>query len=368
MDFESTVYRIGVEEHPNADRLEMAVVEGYRCVVGKGDFQSGDLAAYIPEDSIVPDDIIKDLGLEGRLSGGAKNRVKAVRLRGELSQGLLYPLTGKRLRENKPWRNWFCALIGWGRREWREGDDVTDVLGLKKYESPIPVHMRGPGWRSGSTVKFDIENIKKWTKIFEPGEQVVVTEKMHGTWCCLGLNVDKGPIVSSKGNSARGISFKIGVDDDEKWANVYINAWKEWGDKVEELSGRFEASVYVLGEVFGKGVQDLQYGEQKPVFAAFDIYVGEPGEGRYLNPDEFSHVVKDVFPTVPVIYQGPFDWHKVPEWTNGKTLWNPEFNSNHIREGCVVRPKKEEICRIGRKILKSVSADYLLRKGGTEFN
>ena len=76
--FESRVYAIGVEEHPNADRLELAAVGDFRCVVAKGEFQSGDLAAYIPEGAVCPDWVIAELGLEGRLAGSKHNRVKAV--------------------------------------------------------------------------------------------------------------------------------------------------------------------------------------------------------------------------------------------------------------------------------------------------
>ena len=64
---------------------------GIRCVVGKESYADGDLAAYIPEGAICPEWLIAELGLEGKLAGSKKNRVKAVQLRGSLSQGLVYP-------------------------------------------------------------------------------------------------------------------------------------------------------------------------------------------------------------------------------------------------------------------------------------
>ena len=88
--FESKVHALKVEPHPNADRLELAAVGGFRCVVQKGAFKNGDLAAYIPEAAVCPEWLIKELGLEGRLAGSKHNRVKAVKLRGALSQGLVY--------------------------------------------------------------------------------------------------------------------------------------------------------------------------------------------------------------------------------------------------------------------------------------
>ena len=90
--FAATVERLTIEPHHNADALELAVVGNYRAIVRKGQFQTGDLGVYIPEQSLVPDWLIKKLGLEGRLAGKQQNRVKAIKLRGVLSQGLIVPL------------------------------------------------------------------------------------------------------------------------------------------------------------------------------------------------------------------------------------------------------------------------------------
>ncbi|MFD0850638.1 RNA ligase (ATP), partial [Actinomadura adrarensis] len=84
-----TAERLTIHPHGNADALELAQVGLYRAVVGKGQFQSGDWALYIPEGSVLPDELIAELGLDGKLAGSKKNRVKAVRLRGELSQGIV---------------------------------------------------------------------------------------------------------------------------------------------------------------------------------------------------------------------------------------------------------------------------------------
>ncbi|MCY3986242.1 MAG: RNA ligase (ATP), partial [Candidatus Dadabacteria bacterium] len=191
--FDVRIHRITIEPHPNADRLELAVIGGYRCIIGKDQYRTGMLAAYIPEAAICPEDIIAELGLEGRLSGKQKNRVKAVRLRGILSQGLVYPLTGKKLKKISV----------------SEGDDVMGLLGITKYEPPIPINLAGEAWGAyGATLKYDIENLKRYPDAFLNGEQVVVTEKLHGTWCCLGLHPDhETPIVTSKGLSAQGLAL-----------------------------------------------------------------------------------------------------------------------------------------------------------------
>ena len=110
-----------IEPHPNADRLDLAVVGEYRSIILKGQYEVGDLVAYIPEAGVLPDTLIEEMGLTGRLAGKQANRVKAIRLRGIVSQGLCY-----RAREG-----------------WVEGQDVTDEMGIIKYEPPIPAHGSG---------------------------------------------------------------------------------------------------------------------------------------------------------------------------------------------------------------------------------
>src|SRR3954453_1915473 len=81
--------RLVVHEHPNADALELAQVGLFRAVVAKGVYRSGDIALYIPEGAVLPEALIAELGLTGRLGGSQHDRVTPVRLRGELSQGLV---------------------------------------------------------------------------------------------------------------------------------------------------------------------------------------------------------------------------------------------------------------------------------------
>lgn len=364
--FAVTVERITIGEHPNANALELAYIGDYQSIVRKGHFHTGDLVAYIPEQSIVPQRLLKEMGLEGRLAGKNKNRVKAVRLRGILSQGLCYP----------------------ARPEWTEGADVTDLLGIVKWEPPIPAHLAGEVFSAGfdRTLKYDIENYKRYPEILEDGEPVVFTEKLHGTWCMIGLmpkqmaHPEEGRlIVSSKGLASRGLAMKF--DAEANKLNLYVRVARHYTmeNRIGFAFGRIikdeldPRPVFVLGEVFGAGVQDLAYGAKtdKDVtigFRVFDVYVGKPGQGRYLNDDELDAACKRLsIPRVPVLYRGPFSKEIMYEHTDGyETITG---HDTHIREGIVIRPQAERRHdEIGRVQLKSVSGDYLTRKGGTEFN
>ena len=350
MAFESRVYALRIEPHPNADRLELAAIGGFRCVVGKDSYVDGDLAAYIPEGAICPDWLITELGLEGKLAGSRKNRVKAVQLRGALSQGLVFPVRDGMIRG----------------RQVVEGDDVTELLELVKYEPPIPISMQGEVRAvHGATLKYDIEDFKKYPDEFRDGEPVVITEKLHGTWCCLGWHAEQGPIVTSKGMSDKGLALLL---NDANKSNLYVRTWGAHQEAFESARTRTAGDgrpFYVLGEVYGRGVQDLHYGQPNPAFAMFDAYVGEPGTGRYLNPDELVESLTDLFPLVPVLYRGPFSLAKLQELTDGTTT----LGGAHAREGVVLKPVAERVSNeFGRVILKSVSGKYLTRKGGTEFN
>lgn len=348
--FESRIHQIELEPHPNADRLELAVIGGYRCVVQKGQFLPGELVAYIPEGAIVPDDVIAELGLEGRLAGPDMNRVKAIRLRGALSQGLVYPIRGWRLK----------AMPGLG---YQEGDDVTEALGIVKYEPPIPVHMQGEVESAfGMTLNYDIEDVKKFPDVLFENEPVQMTEKIHGTWCCLGWHPDHGPIVTSKGMSAQGLVLKLNEANED---NLYVRAWHAHRATLARMLRMDRATAgpfYVLGELFGPGVQSLHYGAKEPEFRVFDVYIGEPGKGSYCGVYSLRELVAGHFQLVPTLYEGPFSHEKMMEVTDGQTTMH---DATHVREGVVIKPlaeRRDVNFGLGRVILKSVSGDYLVGK------
>ena len=176
-EFECKVYKLEILPHPNADVIELAKVGDYLSIVKKGDFQTGDLGVYIPEAAICPNWLIVELGLEGKLAGKDKNRVKAIKLRGILSQGLIYPV---HYHPREDGDRYEISING----KWlivKEGQDVTEELGIIKWSPPIPVHMAGEVWNAhGMTLKYDVENFKKYPNVLNEGEHVVMTEKIHG--------------------------------------------------------------------------------------------------------------------------------------------------------------------------------------------
>lgn len=348
-EFAANVVRVGIEEHPNADILEIGKVNEVTVIVPKGKYRTGDLAAYIPEAAIVPDDVLELLGLVGKLAGKKKNRVKAIKLRGVVSGGLLHPLGIGRLAD----------------ADLAEGDDVTELLGLVKYEPPIPVSMGGQVFSAqGGTVKYDIDSILRYPELLPRETPVVVTEKLHGTWCCMGWHPDFGDIVSSKGVSGRGLAFRL---VEENAGNLYVRAFRVWEEWLMSVLGHHRETgtpYYLLGEIFGRGVQDLHYDLPNPGFRTFDVRIGP----RYLPWPEVEATASahDGPGTVPVLGVVE-DWPAAEKYVSGATT----FGGKHVREGVVMR-LRDASWSVGdpveRPIAKWVSDAFRVRKGGTEFN
>jgi RNA ligase (TIGR02306 family) len=209
---------------------------------------------------------------------------------------------------------------------------------------------------------------------------------VHNTWCMIGLvpkrmahPTEGRLVVSSKGLAAQGMAMKPNADANKE--NLYLRVARHlnmenrisfaFGHQLKDEDN--PVPVFVLGEVFGVGVQDLGYGAKTDAdndigFRVFDVYVGKPPSGCYLNDKELDNACERLgLPRVPVLYRGPY-WHsKVAEYTDGRETISGK--GMHIREGIVVRPCVErKDPKIGRVQLKSVSGDYLTRKNGTEYN
>jgi RNA ligase (TIGR02306 family) len=342
-----------VHEHPNADALELAQVGLYRAVVAKGAYRTGDAALYIPEQSVLPAGLIEELGLTGRLAGSNSDRVKAVRLRGELSQGIVC----------RP-----KALAGVDlARAALDGTDFAERLGITKWVPPIPPTMNGEVESAPDLLPWvDIENIQRFPDIFTPGEAVVLTEKLHGSACLLTYLADEHRVhVSSKGFGAKYLALK---EDPRNlyWRAVHGHAVAESAARLAERLGARRVGIF--GEVYGAGVQDLTYGadgrRESLGYAVFDVSAEIDGTVRWLDAAE---LLDGELPLVPRLFEGPYDIGRVLEIASGRETMSGR--GLHLREGVVIRPATERRSTVtgGRAIAKAVSPAYLTRKGGTEY-
>ena len=165
-----------VEVHPNADKLDIATVKGWQCVIAKNSFLKGDKGVYIPIDSILPQELEAKIFGESAKVKLNKGRIKTIKLRGAISQGLLISLKDADLSEH-------IAV----------GTSVVDHLKILKYEPSVEGQQSLMGGKRPQKVRQDnkhfhkytsLQNVKNNMKVFEDGEMVSVTEKIHG--CFIG--------------------------------------------------------------------------------------------------------------------------------------------------------------------------------------
>lgn len=341
--------------HPQADRLEIAKVLGTQTLVPKGTFKPGDKVVFFPPDICLPPDVSENLGVQSYLRSGIYEskkvpcRVAATRLRGTPSYGFAIPAT----------------------EDLEIGTDVTADYGAWKYEPPIKVVMGGDALPT--PVNFheytEIENLYRYPTAIANGTAVRVTEKTHGTNARIGyININGCQTLVCGSHHTTWNEYTV--------TGIQTLYWEPLKDArlragIVSLSSRYgNADVIVFCEIFGSKVQDLDYGVPpgQVAYRVFDISVN----GRYLNWGELHLTcIALSLPMVPLIYIGPYDSEMVPEWTNGVTaLADAEAIKSKFkgREGCVITPLTETYSDVlgGRLILKSVSADYLARKGAKD--
>lgn len=369
-----------IKPHPNADRMEIAVVKGWECCVKKGAFQKDDKCIYFPIDTILPESVSDKFGVTKYLS---KGRIRATRLRSYPSCGLVMPCNED---------VWNAAVDPPGNtyseKFWKVKTNVADMFGCIKWEPPQEITQGDMEKEHPLFSRYtDIENIKNFPYVLKEGEMVVITEKIHGTNSRVGLL--KGEFVAGSHKTQRKnpdavISIKQNIVDfyyrikkfvkTGNWNRPSIKASKNntyWiplknenlREMMRHISKEYKADqVIVFGEIFGKGVQDLTYGRQREVdYRVFDIIVN----GEYMNYILFKNVCEKFnISMVPVIYEGVWDNSLIEKYSSGNSVVS---DIEQIREGFVVKPIFErEDPEIGRVILKSISFEYLDRKKGTE--
>ncbi len=316
-----------VNPHPNADRLDIATIVGmaYQVITAKGNFLAGDLAFYFPIDSVIPDELLDKFGIRSYYS----KKLRAAKLRGIFSEGLLIPVDAN-----------FNGNVG---------DDFTTYFGVTKYEYPIPRNMSGDIESHIGQYKFPSpEHLKRYRDILQVEEEVVVTEKIHGTNFTVLVDED-GTHISSHNYFWKNDAINKNL--------VYIRAYNE-----HDFLQNLPINTQIFGEIYG--VQNIKYGlsNGKIGVAIFAV----KSNGKFLDYDEFKTFC-DFYslPQVPVLYRGAYSLEAVSQFNNNNSV----IDENSIMEGVVVQPIKERTHQeIGRVVLKLISDRYLLRSGGTELH
>lgn len=264
----ATIRRIAeIRPHPNADRLEIAHVQGYDCIVPKDKHDAGELIVFIEPDAVLP---VAEW-TESVYGYTSRGRVKAAKLRGQWSMGLVMPLAT-------------LGCVAGPAPVCAEGVEVAEHLGIVKYDPPLPQDLKARGGLPFGVPKTDEE---RWQNLdaLPFGIEVDVTLKIDGSsftaYCALpGVHPGGEPVV---GVCSRTLDLKL----DEGMTNPWLEAARQTGvlDRLGVFCEAEGVSLALRGEVYGAGIQSMAVNphcRRERGVAFFSVW--NIGERRYEDP------------------------------------------------------------------------------------
>jgi RNA ligase (TIGR02306 family) len=264
-----------------ADNIELGIIQGWNCIIKKGEYQPGDLVVVATTDAVIPQKLSDAIGVTNYLRKG--QRVRTVKLRGVYSECLIIPIT-------------FVP-----DKYKYEGSDCMELLEIFKYEPPaVQVQLAtGRKIRYNQNPLFQVyykfPNLKNVSGMFTEEDDVEITRKIHGTSARYGI-VKKNKLsiwdkvrkffgakyidyeyVYGSHNVEKG-SDSQGFYDTDVWRTIaekYNIREKLWDLFIlsKNLYG-IEEGIVIYGEIYGAGIQknyDYGFASGDIRYAGFDI-------------------------------------------------------------------------------------------------
>ena len=351
---------------PNADRIETAIIDGWECIVNKADgFNVGDLVVYIEIDSVLPDKP------EFEFMRKYKFRVKTIKLRGQVSQGLVLPISILDKYPDIP--------------DFIEGGDVTKWLGIKKYDPEaaqekvwwqkfaVQNKVVFPWWlKPFKRIKFirnwwinkhktvddfpnfikktDEERIQNMPILFDALKfkqtPLTITEKMDGTSATFFLN-----------------DGKFGVCSRNKWllkddGSPYWRVASKYNIQhiLELIAEKNKAKLVVLqGEIIGRDIQKNKYHLSEYMFMPFNLIINGNRLSWYDMNDRLAYTSLSCVPLLESNFVIKDDWEiqDLVEYAKGISKYR---NGKEQREGIVCRNESQHVS------FKVINPDFLLKE------
>jgi RNA ligase (TIGR02306 family) len=361
-----------------ADAIVVATIDGWKVVVKKGEFKVGDLALYLEIDSWVPNELAPFLskGHEPREYNGVKGeRLRTVKLRGQVSQGLLLPVD---------YVGDTSFITGWYHEDGigtmvmvAEGQDVTECLNIQKWEAPIPAQLQGQAagmFPTSLIPKTDQERIQNCFGEIQKRAKRFATEKV---WNADTQTLEEHPVVvpadfqeptyevtmKLDGSSctifrwegelrvcSRNLELKI---NDENRDNTFVAIALKIGDKIPN-------GFAFQGEVMGPGIQGNREGFTEHKFFVFDVF--DIKHHVYLKPLDRRNACSNLgFDHVPTMLTLPYPSRGVVAPNSveeGLALAEGPSINHKIREGLVWKCNEDPSFSF-----KTISNKFLLGGG-----
>ena len=321
-----------------ADAIECAQLGGWNVVIRKGEYSAGDLAIYCEIDSWIPNSRAPFLTRPDQqphvYEGVPGERLRTVKLRGQLSQGLLLPMS---------------CLTNFGADLWN-GHDVSEELGILKWEAPIPANLSGDAKGLFPTFipKTDQERIQNLAAEYLQwkGDDLTweITEKLDG---------------SSMTVFYRDGEFGVCSRNLELKQDEFNSMWKiAIRDKLQEKLAFLNRNLALQGEIIGEGIQKNLYKIKGQEFYIFDIY--DIDTRKYFTPQERKTFITELgFKHVPVISsKTPLFYYTVADLI--------QMAEGHSLMGDIVGPTREGLvfkCNERQLSFKTISNKFLIKNG-----
>lgn len=265
----ATIRRINeIKNIEGAERICAYQVDGWWVVDAIDKYKINEIVVYIEPDAWVPYELAPFLcksDTPRTYDGIPGERLRTVRLRGQISQGLVLPVE----RRNEQFCGWLDVITNTKGEETcvEEGEDVTDFLGIVKYEPPVPGQLSGivdGGWPDG-VPKTDQERIQNLVREFDTdyrvsGDRWEVTEKLEGS---------SGQFYLDREGKFRAMSRNLSLRETEGNSFWVIARQYEIERKMAELG---LGGVTIQGEVCGPGIQGNIYNLKQVDFFVYDVY------------------------------------------------------------------------------------------------
>jgi RNA ligase (TIGR02306 family) len=342
--------------HTNADALELAIIGGWQCCVKKGEFKPGDSGVYFEVDSMLPLDVGFFEFLSGRNEreheGRKYARIKTMKLRGELSQGLLLPIShfGDVFGE---------AILGWGALE--EEDKLTEVMQVVKYEPAMPACLAGNA--KGSFPSFipktdqeRVQNIKReYEKCVASGELFEVTYKLDGS-SFTAFAINEGDDYEEGFNPRIGVcSRNLELKIDENEGNAFVQTLKNYSldVKLHDYLYEQERQIAIQGEMVGPGIQKNFEGLESVQLYIYNIF--DIDKQEYLLPNEARMICEELDLDYVPLFDSPMRLPETIEEVIAMADGESGLNGKY-REGLVFKSLERDFS------FKVISNKYLLKE------
>lgn len=327
---------ISIQEIPGAHSIDKATILGWECVVKKGEFSPGDSCVYFEIDSILPEKP------EFEFMRNKKFRVKTARFQKQISQGLALPVSSFTYADLSPYK---------------EGDDVTEVLQITKFdpEANIPAQLRGiaRGNFPSFLKKTDETRIQSIPSFLEnhKGETFYITEKCDGSSTTVFIKNNEFRVCSR--------NLELAKESVENSKDIKNTFWKTAFDmKLDEKLLSVNKDIGLQGEMLGPGIQKNKYGLDRTTILFYNVY--DISTNKYYDYSDFVNFITSLeLKTVPILREIVLN-HTVKdivEMSRGQS----KLAKVH-REGLVFRSVIEGYDHAtGRLSFKAINPDFLLK-------